>query len=467
MDNKRTIFSGCVSGMRDLNLMVGLAVGMASCASLPKHQGPEMAAPQYVKVVPGYEAPGWVNAADFLGADKMHSPLYDVDEKAWNDGYANTYRIVTPRYVYVVQGTERAIERLHEIEVTEKLRHNPTVFAVGNAFKDKTINLAATPIRSIKYVGKRIGKIDSAEDAVMFVPSGIGDLISHTAHGLGELAFTTGRIIKGASGTKCAGVGPCLAKAGKEILSGTNSVLGKHEAARKFHRRNGTNPDTDNPVLQRQIDRLAYADAYAGALYKFGGSRAGVRFWSPTIRNVGYYNNAEFVLQYEDAYRQENREKDQVRSWGGREDLVKAFFSNPAFVRPTRTRLIKTLSDMGTPAFRLHMLDIAAGLKTRYSVDQQWQVLRILSGLQKRGMVSKYLDGVNGAIGVKPDGNLILPLSVDYLKWTPEIAALIDRLAASGRQVDVLVKGRVSDEFSRHVRQAGAGTVSQLPETGT
>ena len=79
---------------------------------------------------------------------------------------------------------------------------------------------------------------------------------------LKSLAATAWRITTSAAGTKCQGFGGCTSKAGRDIWSGFNSLAGKHNAAKEIHYTLGTDPYTDNQVLQRQVDRLAYADAY-------------------------------------------------------------------------------------------------------------------------------------------------------------------------------------------------------------
>ena len=444
-------------------LAIGSAFAVTACQTLAHKQGEQLAPKQeYVKPVAGFESAGMVDAAQFLGTDLMASDLYRVKPEAWNDGYANTYQIETPKYLFVVQGTERAKARIHEITATEAIRHDPTALAVANAVKDKSLNLFGTPIRSAKFIGKRVGEIENGQDALFFIPSGIGELITHAGHGLGELGFTAGRILHGAAGTKCSGLG-CISKAGSEILSGTNSVLGKHEASRKFHAKYGTNPYTDNKVLQRQIDRLAYADSYTGAAYKIIGGRAGVKFWSPWIKDVGYYNNTEFVLSYNDAYRQENREKNILREWGASEDTVTDLYANTAFTQPMRTRLVKTLSSMGTPDFRLRMLNTQKDLKTRYAVDQSWIVLDILAGQEADGNITAYMDGIETAIGIEKNGNLLLPLAVDYLKWTPEIADLFARLQATGHTLNLVVKGDMSAEFIANTSKYGINLTRFLP----
>ena len=171
--------------------------------------------------------------------------------------------------------------------------------------------------------------------------------IFQLAKGFEEFGVTIIRISKGAASTKCSGY-TCVKKAGTDIWSGFNSLAGKHNASRRLHSEFNTDPETNNKVYRKQIDRLAYANAYTGTTIKLGAGQAGIDYLSDAFMGVGYYNNAEFIVSYEDAHRQRNNEKEILKGWGADTNLVNFFYKNKTYTKKYRRRLFKSL-DTITP----------------------------------------------------------------------------------------------------------------------
>ena len=196
------------------------------------------------------------DAAQFLGPDFMQSPYHRVEPRAVADGYMLRYAIETPYEQIIIIGTEQAKLRILEIHATETLRQRSTGGAILGSAKDRTTNLVKTPYRIGKTLVNRAGDISNVEEAVLFVPEQVGQATGSLLNGVGELGVTALRITKGAAGTKCSGFG-CVEKAGEDIWSGFNSLVGKHNASRRLHAEFGTDPQTDNKAYRKQIDRLA------------------------------------------------------------------------------------------------------------------------------------------------------------------------------------------------------------------
>ena len=407
-----------------------LVAGLSACQSLSTDQGLDNAAVETLRPVAGFEMPGMVDAASFLGADLMQSPLYRVEPEAWNDGYANTYRITTPKYTYVVQGTQQARIRLREIEATEMLKQKSTAGMAGKAVVERTLNLAATPARAVQGAVDRFGAAENVGDALMVVPSGAAEIVGNLAVGLKELGATGWRITTSAAGTKCQGLGGCVSKAGEDIWSGVNSVVGKHAAAQEIHTALGTNPYSQNKVLQRQVDRLAYADAYVSTAVKIGYTWSGVDILDPLATGVGYYNNGEFVAAYEDAHKGRNREKALLRGWGVSDDDVVKLYASDAFTHISRTQLAKAVSTFGTNDYKARMIREAASSPTRFVAEARVQVFQYLAEMSGSGRIKAFVADLPSAVALDTDGTLILPFAADYLRWTPELAPTITNLSA-------------------------------------
>jgi hypothetical protein len=374
---------------------------------------------------PDNNASGYVPAADFLSEDFMKSDLHGVEAQAWNDGYANTYKIVTDDHVYIVQGTDNARKRVHEIAATEHLKKHSVAEEIGETILNRSANLVQTPLRAINIGRQKSSEVASMGDAVSVFQSGIGEVLKNLSGGIRELGVTSLRITRGVGGTRCASFGACVKKAGRDVWSGMDSITGKHEASRRVHQEVGTDPYTDNDVLQKQVDRIAYASAYTGQGFELTLTNAGLPFLSPYTRGVGYYNNIEFVAQYEDAEKRRNIEKAMLlNEWGADQDEIDRLYNNENFTHTTRTYLLQALEGISSPDARVEALADAAESQTRYVAESKVKIFHYLSLLDLAGDLDGYVEGSGGAIALKNDGTLILPFTGDYVSWTDDIEGL-------------------------------------------
>jgi len=438
---------------------------LAGCQTLSPHQGPEFAPNLNANAIPAsFEGPRLLPAADFLAPDLMQGPLHRVASQTYNDGYANTYQIETDGHTYVVQGTNSVKILAHEIEATEILKTKSTVGKAAIAVGERTVNLVETPFRAVKGGYNRFAAAQTPAETLMVIPSGAAEIAGNLGNGLKELGVTAWRITTGAAGTKCQGVGGCASKAGRDVWSGVNSLAGKHAAAKEIHYSLGTDPYSENKVLQREVDRLAYADAYVSTAVKFGYTTSGVRILDPLATGVGYYNNGEFVAIYEDAHKNRNKEKALMTSWGASPDAVYSLYKNKAFTHTTRTRLTQTLSKMATPPYRARLIERAATSKTRFVAAARLTVYEYLARLEADGVVDSYIEDAPAAIAITKDGTLILPFAADYLSWTTDIAPTVKNFAAlapSARngKTEIHIIGRASPLFKQNAQALGVRVV--------
>jgi hypothetical protein len=417
---------------KTLILSIGMVLSLAACQTTYEigeaSFGPAEATNSSF---PDNNASGYVPAVDFLGEDLMKSDLHEVQEQAWNDGYANTYKITTEKHVYYAQGTQTAKKRIHEIEATEVLRKKTPLHAAGGTILNRSVNLVETPIRAIAGARARNDEAETVNDKLMLVPTGIGGVLKNLAGGLKELGITGLRITKGVGGTRCAGIGQCIGKAGRDIWSGMNSLTGKHEASRLVHRSVGTDPYTDNKVLQNQVDKLAYTNAYTGLGFKVGLANAGIPFLSPYTTGVGYYNNTEFVAQYEDAEKRRNLEKAMLLDeWGLDQTVIDGFYGNKNFTDTTRTQFLQAVTKLSSAEARINAITDAVSSETRYVAESKLDIYRYLSIIDEAGDIDGYVKGTSSAIAATTTGTLILPFTGDYISWTDEIAAPVTEFAA-------------------------------------
>ncbi len=405
--------------IRDIVLGITCAAFFSACSTLPYEQGvmPKADVAQ-ASANSTYEAPGMVDIHDFIPSDMIQTPLYTIDQYAYNDGEMNTYRVVTEDHAFIVEGTSQLVNLIVEIEAINKLRDIKTVDTMAKGAAERAINLIQTPAGAVGGLLRRFSQEETLEGQLMTVPDSLSEVSANVTEGAIQLTNTGKRIATSAAGTSCAGFEACVSKGADDIWSGFNSLMGKHNAARELHAVMGTDFYTDNKVLRREIDRLAYADAYTSTIVKAGFTWSGIPILDPLATGVGYYNNVEFLAAYQDASVERNREKEAMRSWGVAPQIVETLYDNPSYTHSRRKLLFNSLSNLATPQYRIQMVERAAEATSKREADQIIRVYAHLHKLQSDGQIKAYVKGLHAAIVLDHQDHLILPIAADFLRYT-------------------------------------------------
>ena len=404
-----------------------------------------------------------VAAQNFLGLDWMESPVHRVAPQALNNGQINTYIIDTHHGTFHVKGTDQARAFIREIDTAHKLRNKSTVGMVGSALKSRVVNLVKTPLATVKSVGNRIDTVSNVGDAVLLVPRTAIDVSGTVLNGAGEMVYTGNRLLKSASGggKKCQGLGECLADAGKDVFSGVNSVAGKHNSSRKLHARFGTDSETRNPILKREVDRLAYAESYTKTGFKLFAPNTGFTELDTYRQGVGFYNNTELVANYEDAYRKRDKQRADLEARGIHPDVLNGFYKNKTYTKKQNFALIESLNRLGPAANLSPFIEDAGMVNTAYDAKSCVDRYAYFAKIKNTRGINDFKDGPTRALGpiaITADGHHVMPLKADFLGLTAETDKVVSRLAGfTGSELHVL--GHASPELKRRAQGKGVRLV--------
>lgn len=401
-----------------------------------------------------------VQAVDFLGPDWMQGPFHTVSAEATRQGNLLVYSIQTPQGEQRVQGTVATRERIREITATETLRQRSTSGTILESAGGRMLNVVGTPVRVVGNLGSKAKDISSVEEGVLFLPKEVVGASGEIINGVGELAVTGHRIVTSAASTKCEGF-QCVEKAGEDIWSGFNSLMGKHNSARRLHSEFGTDPQTDNKDLRRQIDRLAYAESYTATTVKLGVSNAGIEYLSPAMAGVGWYNNGEFVGGYEDAHRQRNFEKETYLSWGASPDLVEKLYRSRNFTKIQRRQLFAALQNIEDNAMRLRFLSETGFIEDRVRARILLAQAMDLGALSQNGRVSAYISNADDLLYLDERGHKTALVYADFIDWSESNKKRVASDRAQGVKA-LRVLGRVSSTFVKEAAHFGI-SVEQVP----
>ena len=399
-----------------------------------------------------------LSAQDYLGAEWMQSQWHTVSPNALNDGVFNRYEITTPDGTYTVRGTSQARQNIREIYAIYQLRERSVVDTFADSVTTRTVNWVKTPLRTIGFIGNRIGTIDSVGDAALFVPKAVYDTGDVVVSSVGEFAVTGKRVAAGAAGTKCEGFGRCVGEAGEDIWSGINSLLGKHKVSRRLHEEFGTDRQTNNPLLKREIDRLSYTEAYTGSAFKFAVPNANIDVISDYQTGIGYFNNAEFVAGYTDAHRPRNAQKKMLAEAGVSQEAIDTLYRHELYTHNQRTVLAEALETVQTKGELSGFVEGANNVQNPESADSTIALYRYLASKIQQGQIERFA-AEPVIIAQNADGSLFTPVRADYLQWSNGLEAQARALSAKSRAINTRAQlhllGRAAPDVSRRLNAMG------------
>jgi hypothetical protein len=236
------------------------------------------------------------------------------------------------------------------------------------------------------------------------------------------------------------------------------------QVKRELARQLGIDPYSGNPYVEERLSSLAWIGSggnfSAGAtLGAVGGAGAVV------LSNGGKINDVVWKLSPEDL-RARNNER--LRAYCRDELLMRQFLRRGVFSPTLQTGLVDALdalkpSDGGDALLELAMT-AHSELESRFVVNALRITARYL-GDRARGGTLRPIGA--GLAYMAADGELVLPLPVDYLSWTDEVQAFLDREEFRTTNKTVLIGGAASLAARRALTERGWNIVVRAPWPGS
>lgn len=396
-----------------------------------------------------------LSAENFLGRKWMQGPLHSVASTVQNDGQANRYSVSSRHGTHLITGTEQTRTFIREIYAAEALRGKSTVGTVGGAVGNRVLNLVNTPIEVVGAVGNRLNTIDSVGDAVLLAPRTALDVGEKIVTGTGELLYTGVRLARKvtSSGVGCDSLGNCITGAGENIWSGLNSVSGKNRSARRLHAQFGTDYETRNAILKKEIDRHAYADAYTKSGLLLFAPDTGITEFDDYRDAVGFYDATQTVGGYRDSRRAREEQKARLAARGIPQGLIQAFYQNKVYTRREKVDLIASLESLRPNINIAPFIANAAQANSPYDAKSYVRQYAYLAGLSQAYGVWGFI-GTSSPIAITPNGRHILTRTADYLNWTPATAQDVAQLSRL-RNPELHIIGLASEEVRQRAQSRG------------
>ncbi|MEZ5460711.1 hypothetical protein [Dokdonella sp.] len=409
-----------------------------------------------------------LGATAFVQPALMSGPGYTLDPHVEIRGYMAQFTLDTPQGPVRAESVEILADRVAEmpaLETLDAMTHSQafidaasdsvtrTGAGIGQVLMHPIKTLAGIPRGVARYFGKRFDKLGRQAQS----------LSDHAAKELGNAGdpypradgpmTETRDIDRAEAATQLADTDyGWVGDAGSEIARELKRQIKYSQVRRELAERLGIDPYTSNPYLRERLDQLAWAGS--GGRYAAGAALASVGGVGAVVLDKGSQLN-ELVWKLDGPQLREfNAER--LERYCRDNLLMRQFLRRGTFTPTLQTALVDQLAALqpanGCDAMLELGMTAQSELEARYLVNS----LQLVSArLGRRAHGGSLLVVGAGLAYDTEDGERVLPLPVDYLAWTSEVEAFIDRPEFRHREKTILISGQSTMRSQRELTSRG------------
>ncbi|MFV1995526.1 MAG: hypothetical protein ACC661_08815, partial [Verrucomicrobiales bacterium] len=343
-----------------------------------------------------FEPAPTLNTVDFLSSAEITGPHHRVELSVANNGLNNLYVIESDYGRFTPLGTSMARIRIHEIGAIAILKATETDEAAGGgaveAGKDKldTVKtIVANPVDTLKSMPK----------------------------GASRFFGSIGEALKG----------------NRSDYEGntTEVLLGVSEARRKLAASLKVSPYTSNPVLREELTRVAGAKGITDRLLNIGLGVVTGGATAVVVTSVGISETLLEQIASEPPAQVRIEVRKQLLSAGASKDVVEAFLDSPRLSPVHLAVIAEALVSTGAETGLDTVLSTYRQARSEGEALYLMRAARLLA--RYHGNVAPLtqlrITGIHPT-GLDSQGNLVIPLPMDYASWTERNAATVEHLAS-------------------------------------
>lgn len=385
-------------------------------------------------------------------------PGYRVDDPAPVQELFGLYQLRSDVGSIEVEGSELLAQRIAELPAVRELDR----ISQTRVFADSVERGVRRPIEAVSQVVREPGQTLSG------LPAGVGRFLVRTARSIRDTALDINDAARDAAAERAADKAAAEAEAvedsDEDAASGRGRrmaesaalrYIGYNKARREIARHVGVDPYTSNPMLDERLDRLAWISWSGNVATNLGmGMIGGV-----AAQAIGAAKDAyELVWELPPADLR-RRNLAVLAEFGIAGKPARDFTRNNAFTLTQQTEFVELLRLDSFNGVRVELFAIALQSEREVHARFLLESMRMLNAEMHKpdrvGIANASVVGLLPAL-MRRDGSHIVMLPVDYVHWSPEIAALAEAEDLLGRRNNVLlVRGQLSEEARRGFSLAG------------
>jgi len=381
-----------------------------------------------------YEAAPTLDAAGLVAAELLQGPHFKVLPRAKVTGFLARFEIESDYGNVAAIGTEMLRIRVSEMPALQSLRD----------------------VSQTKAFADALGK--SAKAPVDFARSAATDpkqTSANVANGVGQLFVGAGRAAeRGADyvGDKASDISRNKSDGQVSGVSLNDDALGYHKAKREWARKLGVDPYSTNPLFQERLPTIAKA-TFAGS---FSGGRVTGAVLGPLQYAVDLDRSTRDAVWDLAPSELQAENESRLSEMGITGRAVRDFFRTPSFTPTVATSLVAALGELKGVSGRRTVIEAAPKMSSEVQARYLRNAVRMLAHYSERkdAIVELRMSG-HVLLGQTKRGLLIFPAAVDYIAWTPEIAAFVARKDLPAERRTLVVSGSLSEATKRELTARG------------
>jgi len=329
-----------------------------------------------------------LRASSLLGADLLKSNIYTVDEEVINDGLLNHYTVRSVYGVFRPNSTLALKQLVHEIKAIAAMRK---------------IETKTTAKESVVQSGK------NTVDAVANLVTDPKDTLEGAAAGVGSLFNRAAQV-----------VGRRQTTAAED--SRLEQLIGKSRSKGEIASKYGVSVYSTNPVLQKELERLAWADYLGGV--GVGLAQTAVPGVGGTLLTAsGTTRILNEVINTTPASELWVRNKNKLEAMGIDPDMVQLYLNNPSFSPAFQTIMVDALERLSGVANRELFVKISLQANTHEMARVITDIATMTAGYHHNVAPLQGLAPVGRVLYAKSrKGTVVLAVPADHVLWSAKVA---------------------------------------------
>ena len=371
-----------------------------------------------------YEPTPLFRAADVLGHEAVVGENYRIEEAVSNDGIQNLFTVVSPDITLTPLGNEMALERGREMQAIAAIRKVKKT----DAYVDGLEAAIAGPLASAKEA------ITHPVETIKAVPGAISRLVGDISAAVSNMGKDDGD---------------------REDNQMFKDLIGYNQTKRRLARDLNVDVYSTNPVLQEELDDLAWASFAGDATINIAVAvtTTGVGVVTGTLELA---TASDDLIFEKSASTLANISRRHLIDMGLDENQSNSFLSTMTYSVSQQTRLVQALAVLQEVPGRNVYITLAEGATDENSARYHRRTAEIIGSYhqQIKPVARLKFDG-DVAYFVTVDGQTIQPLVADYVAWTEKTATRMAGLISATGNRSLLLTGRVSSATRRHLQSSG------------
>jgi len=357
-------------------LLLGLLSGMAT----------QQAA---AAVTPTYEESIVLQASKLFGKGYVATNLYKIDEQVNNDGLVNQYKVASQYGTFKVSSTSSLKQLIVEIKAIAEMKK----VATDDTAIDSVIQSGKNTVDGV------INLIQAPKETFEGAASGLSSLFNRAKEVVGKRDTTEAEDNK------------------------MEQIIGKTKSKGEIANRFGVNVYSQNPILQEELDRLAWADYLGGiglglAQSAVTGGVGGL--FLTTSGTARLLNEAINSTPASELWLQ-NRNK--LLQMGIDPDLIMLFLNHPKYSPALYTVMVTALDQMKGVANRELFLKVALSADRAETARTITEICAMTAAYHKNIKPLQELRPMGRLLhAVTTQKGVVVLFPADHLLWSEKVA---------------------------------------------